>query len=110
MIGNEDQIERAEKIKVRLNNEFDRIATALASSAAKQTGQDKSDVEAVIVILEEKRAEILSKGQADYYINNWRELNDRVRILISQDVRYLAINTRKALRGREPVSRKSTQH
>jgi len=100
MNGNVDQVKKAEQIKERINAEFDRLARALESSAAKQTGQDRSDVEAVIVILEEKRDEVMAKGQADYFLNNWRELNNRVRELIVQDSRYLAINTRKAMRRR----------
>ena len=107
MNGNEDQVQQAERIKTRINTEFDRIAQALALSATKQSGEDRTDVEAVIVILEEKRAEVLGKTQADYFINNWRQLNDRVRQMISQDSRYLAINTRKALRHREPASKRS---
>jgi hypothetical protein len=100
MIGNVDQVKRAERIKERINAEFDRIARALQSSAANQAGQDRMDLEAVIVILEEKRVEIMEKGQADYFINSWREVNTRVRELIAQDSRYLAINTNKALRRR----------
>jgi hypothetical protein len=42
----------------------------------------------------------MEKGQASYFLNNWRELNDKVRQLITQDTRYMAINTRKALRNR----------
>jgi hypothetical protein len=100
MIGKVDQVKQAERIKQRINAEFDRIAQALATSAAKQTDQDRIDTEAVIVILEEKRSEIMSKGQADYFINNWRQLNDRVRELIAEDTRYRDINTRKAMRRR----------
>jgi hypothetical protein len=100
MIGNVDQVKKAERIKERINEEFDRLARALESSAAKQTGAERMDVEAVIVILEEKRAEVMGKGQADYFINNWREVNDRVRELIVQDTRYRDINTKKAMRRR----------
>jgi hypothetical protein len=100
MIGTEDQVKRAEQIKVRINAEFDRIARALESAAGKQNGRDRVDTEAVIVILEDKRTDVMAKGQASYFLNNWRELNDRVRQLITQDSRYLAINTRKAMRDR----------
>ena len=100
MIGSVDQVKKAERIKERINAEFDRIAHALESSAANQAGQDRMDIEAVIVILEEKRVELMAKVQADYFINSWREVNNRVRELVAQDSRYLAINTRKALRQR----------
>jgi hypothetical protein len=100
MIGNADHVKAAERIKERINDEFDRLARALELSAAKQTGLERTDVEAVIVILEEKRAEVMAKGQADYFLNNWRELRAHVRDLIVQDSRYRDINTRKALRRR----------
>ncbi len=100
MNGKQDQVKQAERIKARINAEFDRIAHALATSAAKQKDQDRDDVEAVIVILEEKRAEVMAKGQADYFINSWQEVNERVRELIVQDLRYRDINTRKAMRHR----------
>ena len=100
MIGNVDQVKQAERIKERVNAEFDRIAAALGTSAAKRTGQDQTDMETVIAILEEKRAEVMAKGQADYFINNWRGELSRVRELIAQDARYRDINTRKAIRSR----------
>lgn len=100
MIGSADQVKQAELIKVRVNAEFDRIASALGTSAAKRTGQDQTDMETVIAILEEKRAEIMAKGQADYFINNWRGELGRIRELIAQDTRYRAINTRKAIRSK----------
>jgi hypothetical protein len=100
MIGNADQMKKAERVKERLNEEFDRLARALESSAAKQAGAERMDVEAVMVILEEKRAEVMAKGQADYFLNNFRELTVNVRELIVQDSRYRDINTRKALRRR----------
>ena len=99
MNGNAEQVNKAKRIKERINSEFDRLARALESSAGKHTGPEQKDIEAVLVILEEKRAEVMAKGQADYFINNWREVNDQVRELIVQDTRYREINTRKALRG-----------
>lgn len=98
MIGKTEQIDQAERIKGRINAEFDRIARALESSAAKQDGQDRVDVETVIIILEEKRAEVMAKGRADYFIHSWREVGTQVRALIAQDSRYRAINTKRALR------------
>jgi hypothetical protein len=100
MIGTADQVKQAEQIKGRINAEFDRIARALETAAGKQTERDRIDTEAVIVILEDKRTDVMEKGQASYFLNNWRELNDKVRQLITQDTRYMAINTRKAMRNR----------
>ncbi len=100
MIGKLNQVKRAEQIKARINTEFDRIARALTSSAAKQTGQDRTDTEAVIVILEDKRTEVMEKDQASYFINTWKELSDEVREKIVQDQRYRDINTQRARRRR----------
>lgn len=105
MNGTVNQVNQANRIKERINKEFDRLARALESSAARQTGIDQKDTEAVIAILEEKRAEVMAKGQADYFINNWREVNGHVRELIVLDTRYREINTRKALRGGSPSRR-----
>jgi hypothetical protein len=100
MTGTKDQVKQAEEIKERINAEFDRLARALGAAAVKQTERDRIDTEAVIVILEDKRTDVMEKGQASYFLNNWRELNDKVRQLITQDTRYMAINTRKAMRNR----------
>jgi hypothetical protein len=100
MIGKINQAKQAEQVKVRINTEFDRIAKALASAAARQTGQERMDTEAVIIILEDKRTEVMAKSQASYFINNWRELSDEVREKIVQDPRYRDINTQRARRQR----------
>jgi hypothetical protein len=100
MIGNVNQVKRAEQVKIRINTEFDRIARALTSAAARQTGHERTDTEAVIVILEDKRTEVMAKSQASYFINNWRELSDEVREKIVQDPRYRDLNTQRARRQR----------
>ena len=45
----------------------------------------------VIEILEDKRAEVLARDEAGYFIVEWQELGDQVRRLIIQDPRYQAI-------------------
>lgn len=84
---------------MRVNAEFDRVAEAFASVAARQTGQDKLDSAAVIAILEEKRAEVMSKDSAGYFIQAWQELSDQVRKLIAKDSRFQAIKAAKAARN-----------
>jgi hypothetical protein len=37
------------------------------------------DTEALIAILEDKRAEVMAKDQAAYFIREWQELRDQVR-------------------------------
>jgi hypothetical protein len=100
MIGKVNQVKQAEQVKARINTEFDRIARALVSAAAKQAGQDRTDTETVLVILEDKRIEVMEKDQASYFLNNWRELSEEVREKIVQDSRYQDLNTQRARRRR----------
>jgi chaperonin GroES len=97
MIGTANQVEWAEQIKVRVNAEFDRVARAMASVASKHTEEDRMDTLAVIAILEDKRAEVMGKDQAGYFIHDWQELGDQVRRMITQDTRYKAIQANKEL-------------
>ena len=96
MTGTPGQIAWAEQIKPRVSAEFDRVARVLARAASSRGHQVQTDTQAVIAILEEKRAEVMAKVQAGYFIRNWRELNDQVRQMIGQDARYQAIKARKA--------------
>ena len=96
LTGTPSQIEWAEQIKPRVNAEFDRVAKAFAAVAAKQREPARTDTQAVIAILEEKRAEVMAKDQAGYFIRDWQELSDQVRRMLSQDSRYQAIKARQA--------------
>jgi len=49
----------------------------------------------MIEILEDKRAEVMAKDQAGYFIVEWQELRDQVRTLMAQDSRYQQIKARK---------------
>jgi hypothetical protein len=100
LTGTVNQIEWAVQIRERVNGEFDRVAQALTSAAAKQTDQDRADTQAIIAILEEKRAEVLARTKAGYFIHDWQELSDQVRLMILRDARYLAIKNSKAARRR----------
>ena len=98
LTGTPSQIEWAELIKPRANAEFDRVAKALLAAAGKQAEEDRRDTEAVIAILEEKRAAVMVNDQAGYFIRDWQELKDQVRQMIGQDSRYQAIQATKAAR------------
>ena len=100
MTGTPSQIEWAERIKPRVNAEFDRVAKAFAAVAGNQGEQDRADTQAVIAILEEKRAEVMARDQAGYFIRDWQELSDQVRRMIRQDPRYQEIKDQRAARGR----------
>ena len=75
--------------------EFDRVITALEAAATMQSAHDRVDTQAMIAILEEKRAEVMEHQEAGYFIQDWQELRDQVRQMIMTDDRYKAIKTRK---------------
>jgi hypothetical protein len=91
LTGTVNQIEWAKQIKTQVNTEFDRVKTALEAVATKQSGQDRMDTQAVISILEDKRAEVMAHQEAGYFIHDWQELRDQVRQMIMNDDRYKAI-------------------
>lgn len=88
MSGTAAQVERAERIKRQVDAEFDRVAASFRSVAAKQAGAKRAGTEAVIAILEDKRAEVMSREQAGYFIHDWQEIGDQVRQMILRDDRY----------------------
>jgi hypothetical protein len=91
MTGTASQLEWARRIKRQVNDEFDRVAALLRSVAGKQSEAKRAETEAVIGILEDKRAEVMSKQQAGYFIHDWQEIGDQVRQMIFRDARYQAI-------------------
>jgi hypothetical protein len=104
LAGTESQIEWAEGIRSRVDEEFDRVASALQGAAEKQQGQDRLDTLSIIGILEEKRKEVLAINQAGYFIRVWQDLKDQVRQLIHQDPRYRAIRASRLLVNELPLS------
>ena len=100
MSGTAAQVEWAERIKRQVNTEFDRVAASFRSIAGKQGDDKRADTKAVIVILEDKRAEVMSREQAGYFIHDWQEISDQVRQMIFHDARYQAIKSNRAARRR----------
>lgn len=95
MRGTANQVEWAERIRRQVNDEFDRVARSFRSVAGKQSDAVRADTEAIIAILEEKRAEVMRRGQAGYFIHDWQEISDQVRQLIFQDARYQVIKSNR---------------
>jgi len=91
LTGTVNQIEWAERIRLQVDAEFDRVARALRTAASKQIRQDRMETQAMICILEEKRSEVLANPKAGYFIHDWQELRDQVRKMIIKDDRYKAI-------------------
>ena len=94
LTGTVNQIEWAKQIRAGVSAEFDRVITALEAAAAKQSGQNRMDTQAIIALVEEKRTEVLEHQEAGYFIHDWQELRDQVRQMIIKDDRYKAIKTR----------------
>jgi hypothetical protein len=95
--GTEAQIEWADRIRRQVHAEFDRVASAFGVVAERQAAAKRAGTEAIIAILEEKRAEVMAHDQAGYFIQNWQEISDQVRRMIHDDPRFLAI--RNQIRG-----------
>ena len=95
MTATASQIEWARRIKRQVNDEFGRVGALLRSVARKQSKAKRAETEAVIGILEDKRAEVMSKQQAGYFIHDWQEIGDQVRQMIFRDARYQAIKSNR---------------
>jgi hypothetical protein len=91
MTGSEGQIEWALRIKHSVGKEFERVEKSFRSVALKQNGRKRADTEAILNILEEKRAAVMSRDEAGYFIREWQEISDQVQKMIGRDSRFLAI-------------------
>src|SRR5262245_22395612 len=69
MIGTVNQIAWAVQIKAQVDAEFDRVRKVLESVATKHSPNDGTDLQAIIRILEDKRAEVMGNEQAGYFIS-----------------------------------------
>jgi hypothetical protein len=101
LTGTPSQIEWAVGIRNNVSAEFNRVADAFRTVSSKQSTSDRLDTQAVIAILDEKRAEVLAHAEAGYFIKHWQELSDQVRQLIRKDSRYQSIKLAKAERNSE---------
>ena len=102
MSGTANQVEWAERIKRQVNDEFDRVARSFRSVAGKQSDAARADTEAIIAILEEKRAEVMRREEAGYFIQEWQEIGDQIRQRLFGDSRYQKIKSGRAKAGPPP--------
>ncbi len=98
MSGTASQVEWAQRIRRQVNAEFDRVAASFRSIAYQQSDDKRADTEGAIAILEDKRAEVMSRKDAGYFIHDWQEIGDQVRLMIFRDPRYQAIKSNRAAR------------
>ena len=103
LAGTVNQIEWAKKIRGQVNMEFDRVRAALETVAARQTGQDRTDSQALIAVLEDKRDEVMTHREAGYFIHDWQELGAQVREMIMDDDRCKAIKRRSSKTALRPL-------
>ena len=100
MTGTASQVEWAELIKRRVNDEFDRVARAFRTAAGKQSEARRADTEAILAILEDQRAGVMRREEAGYFIRDWQEMGDQVRQMIFRDAQYQKIKAARAALGR----------
>ena len=65
--------EWAERIRVQVNAKFDRAANTLQALALKQSRQGRLKIFAMMLILEERRGEVLLSERAGCFIHDWQE-------------------------------------
>ena len=104
MTGTPSQVEWAERIKLRVSDEFDRVARSFRSVAGRQNDAKRARTEAILVILEDKRAAVMSREEAGYFVHDWQEISDQVRQMIFHDPRYPAIQSNTAARPQGSVN------
>jgi hypothetical protein len=97
LTGTRSQVEWAERIRRQVNIEFDRVAASFRAVAQKQPAGKRAATEAIIAILEDKRAKVMSRDQAGYFIRDWQEIDDQVRRMIANDPRYAEIKATSRL-------------
>ena len=107
LAGTKQQVASAEKIRERVNGDFDRVAAAIRAVASRQNGQDLTDNMAVVAIVEETRQQVMSNGSAGYFLHQWQEKNNRVQRMIATDPRFVAL--RKTRNQRRSLEKRSNE-
>ena len=99
LTGTESQVEWAERIRVSVRDEFDRVEKSFRAIAAGQHGAKRARTEAILTMLEDKRQAVMSRTEAGYFIRDWQEISDQVRQMIAGDSRYPALNVARPEEG-----------
>ena len=71
--GTPSQVEWADRIKLQVKAEFDRVAASFRSVAMKQDNGKRAETESILAILEDKRSEVMSQENAGYFIRDWQD-------------------------------------
>ena len=99
LTGTESQVEWAERIRVGVRHEFDRVEKSFRAIAARQHGTKRARTESIITLLEDKRQAVMSRTEAGYFIRDWQEISDQVRQMIAGDSRYPPLNAARPEEG-----------
>lgn len=99
LTGTESQVEWAERIRVSVKDEFDRVEKSFRAIAAGQHGTKRARTESILTILEDKRQAAMSRTEAGYFIRDWQEISDQVRQMVAGDPRYPARNVARPGEG-----------
>lgn len=100
LTGTASQIEWAQQIREKVLAEFERVEKVISAAGNAQSDQQQMDTLIVLAILEDKRAEVMARDQAGYFIRDWQDLSDQVRRMIAADSRFEAIKVGRAARRR----------
>jgi chaperonin GroES len=95
LTGTPTQIEWAERIRTQVAEDFRRVSAAFRSTARSQTANKRADTEIILTVLDEIQMSVMSRQDAGYFIREWQEIDDQVRLLISRDVRFKAIQAKR---------------
>jgi hypothetical protein len=99
LTGTAAQVKWAERIRRRVNDRFDRLAASFRLVAEREINDKRAETEEIIAILEDKRAEVMSRQEAGYFIRDWQEIGEQVGKMIVRDPRYRAIRRNRGARG-----------
>lgn len=102
LTGTSGQIDWALQIRPQVEAEFDRVAKAFGAVASRQPEAERAATLAILAILEEKRAEVMARRDAGYFLREWRELHDQVRQLIFADPRYQVLKSHRPPKDQLP--------
>lgn len=92
-------MEWAERIKLVVSSEFDRVEKSFRAVAETQEGAKRERTDAILAILEEKRNAVMTHTDAGYFIRDWQDISDQVRQMIVKDPRFQTLNFGRGAKG-----------
>jgi hypothetical protein len=105
LYGTPSQIEWAERIRVKVDEEFDRIASSFRSVANQQSTRQRAETEAILAIIEEKRSAVLAIDQASASAWTAHDVGPiSVMDLFTQSRRHVLATTLELLRRIDNIS------